>query len=243
MKDKLYYILPAGILSAGIIICTIIISLTWSGTRKSDQTITVTGSAKKEIISDIAFLRGSVSTQASTAEISFNELNIKKAELLKYLSGKGFSQEKVNFFPVVSYSIFELGTEGRPTNKVIAYNYSQRVEISSTDVQKIKEISLDISSLINRGVSFMVEMPEYHYTKLADVKIEIQAEAAKDAKNRAEKIATSTGRSLGILRNARMGILQITPKFSNMVSDYGVNDVSSIEKEITAVVTASFAIE
>jgi uncharacterized protein len=37
-------------------------------------------------------------------------------------------------------------------------------------------------------------------------------------------------------------VLQITPKNSNQVSDYGMNDVSSIEKEITAVVNASFQI-
>jgi hypothetical protein len=40
-----------------------------------------------------------------------------------------------------------------------------------------------------------------------------------------------------------MGVLQITPKFSNMISDYGINDLSSIEKEITAVVNASFEIK
>ncbi len=129
------------------------------------------------------------------------------------------------------------------TSNIVGYNYSQRIEISSTDVQKIKDISLDISSLINKGVNFMVEMPEYHYTKIADLKIEIQAMAANDAMKRAEKIAASTDRSLGPLRTARMGVLQITPKFSNVVSDYGVNDLSSIEKEIVAVVTASFEIK
>jgi hypothetical protein len=45
------------------------------------------------------------------------------------------------------------------------------------------------------------------------------------------------------MRNARMGVLQITPINSNMVSDYGMNDVSSIQKEVTAVVNASFEIE
>jgi hypothetical protein len=117
------------------------------------------------------------------------------------------------------------------------------MEISSSDVQKIKEISLDITSLVNNGVNFVVEMPEYHYTKLAELKIQIQAEAARDALNRAKEIAKATGRDLGPLRNARMGVLQITPRFSNMISDYGINDVTSIEKEITAVVTASFEIE
>jgi len=38
-------------------------------------------------------------------------------------------------------------------------------------------------------------------------------------------------------------VIQITPKFSNAVSDYGINDLSSIEKEIVGVVNASFQIK
>ena len=67
--------------------------------------------------------------------------------------------------------------------------------------------------------------------------------AEKDAMVRAERIAAATGRKLGPLSNARMGVLQITPKNSNTVSDYGVNDATSVEKEITAVVNASFQIK
>ena len=38
-------------------------------------------------------------------------------------------------------------------------------------------------------------------------------------------------------------IIQINAKNSTDVSDYGVNDVSSLDKTITAVVTMSFSIE
>ena len=75
---------------------------------------------------------------------------------------------------------------------------------------------------------------------MADLKIEIQAAAARDAMIRAQKIAEATDRDLGPMRSARMGVLQITPKFSNAISDYGINDLSSIEKEIIGVVNASF---
>jgi uncharacterized protein len=39
-----------------------------------------------------------------------------------------------------------------------------------------------------------------------------------------------------------MGVMQITAADSNEVSDYGVNDTSALEKDITAVVNVSFAI-
>jgi hypothetical protein len=88
-----------------------------------------------------------------------------------------------------------------------------------------------------------VNPPEYYYTKLSDIKIEIQAQAARDAMTRGERIAEATGRKLGTLKSARMGVLQITPENSNLTSDYGVNDISSIRKEIVAVVNANFEID
>lgn len=236
------YLVPISVLSAALMICSIIMASTWRANAMKDQTITVTGSAKKEIVSDLGFLRGTITATAFTAQAAFQELNSQKPLLIEYLAGKGFPKDKISFFTINNYPVYEVSSTGMQTSNIIGYNYSQRIEISSSDVQKIKDISLDISSLINKGVNFMVEMPEYHYTKIADLKIEIQAMAANDAMKRAEKIAAATDRNLGPLRTARMGVLQITPKFSNVISDYGVNDLSSIEKEIAAVVTASFEI-
>ncbi|MCU7494397.1 MAG: SIMPL domain-containing protein [Ignavibacteria bacterium] len=243
MKEKNQFLIPAAVLAAGLILCAFIIALTWRANRKADQTITVTGSAKKEITSDLGFLRGTLSSRAATAEAAYNELNRQKPIVVSYLTSKGFSQDKITFYTISSYPVYEMGPGGVQTGRILDYNYSQRIEVSSNDVQKIREVSLDISSLVQKGVSFMVEMPEYHYTKIAGLKIEIQAEAAKDAINRAERIAQATNRSLGAIKSARMGVIQITPRFSNMVSDYGVNDLSSIDKEITAVISASFQLE
>jgi hypothetical protein len=97
--------------------------------------------------------------------------------------------------------------------------------------------------LINQGILLESMAPEYLYTKLGDLKIEMLAEAAKDAKRRAEQIAQSTDSSIGTVRTARMGVLQITAADSTDVSDSGMNDTSSLEKDITAVVNVGFAVD
>lgn len=235
--------LPAVIIGVSFIIGVVFFTHAWKSSQSANQTISVTGSAKKEIVSDLGFLRGTISVQSSTSESAFAELNRQKPILISYLERKGFPKDKIEFFTINSFPVYEMSEQGYQTGRVIGYVYSQRIEIQSTDVNKIKELSLDITSLIEKGVSFNVEQPEYHYTKLADLKIEIQAAAAKDAMIRAQKIAEATDRDLGPMRSARMGVLQITPKFSNAISDYGINDLSSIEKEIIGVVNASFEIE
>jgi hypothetical protein len=235
--------LPAVIIGVSFIIGVVFFTNAWKSSQSANQTISVTGSAKKEIVSDLGFLRGTISVQSSTSESAFAELNRQKPILISYLERKGFPKDKIEFNTINSYPVYEMSEQGYQTGRINGYIYSQRIEIQSTDVNKIKELSLDITSLIEKGVSFNVEQPEYHYTKMADLKIEIQAAAAKDAMIRAQKIAEATDRDLGPMRSARMGVLQITPKFSNAISDYGINDLSSIEKEIIGVVNASFEIE
>ena len=243
MNNRDNFLIPSIIISAAIIICSIIIAVTWKSNYTSNQTINVTGSAKRDITSDLGVLRVTITSQAPTAESAYRELLRMKPILVSYLSSKGFPENKIEFYTINSHPVYEIGANGYQTGTIKAYNYNQRIEIQSDDVNRIKDISLDIPSLIEKGVNFNVEQPEYHYTKLAELKIDVQADAAKDAMVRAEKIAKATGRSLGTMRDARMGVIQITPKLSNQVSDYGINDLSSIEKEITAVVNASFEIK
>ena len=243
MNNKNQLILPAVIISLVFLIGVIIIVSAWKSNYSSNQTITVTGSAKQDITSDFAILKGMLFVESPNAESAYKELEREKPILFSYLKSKGFSKDKIELSTITNFPVYQLSPTGQQTNTVIAYNYSQRIAIQSTDVYKIKAISLEISSLIEKGVNFRVDMPEYHYLKLADLKIEIQAAAAKDAMVRAEKIAEATGRKLGPMRSAKMGVLQITPRFSNQVSDYGINDLTSIDKEITAVVNASFEIE
>ncbi|MFA5160529.1 MAG: SIMPL domain-containing protein, partial [Candidatus Omnitrophota bacterium] len=43
--------------------------------------------------------------------------------------------------------------------------------------------------------------------------------------------------------SAKMGVFQITPVNSTEISDWGMNDTTSLDKKVTAVVNASFSIE
>lgn len=241
LMNRNRFVAPALILGLAAVIATSIVAITFNTIKKNDQSITTTGSAKQVIVSDLGILRGTISVQGQTAKEAYQELQMQKPIVLSYLKSKGFTEEAIEFQTSTSYANYLYNQNGVQIG-ISSYVASQSMSVSSSDVNKIKTVSLDISSLIEQGVNFMVNSPEYYYTKLGDIKIEIQAEAAKDAMVRGERIAEATGRELGTLRRARMGVLQITPENSNMVSDMGMNDVSSIRKEITAVVNADFSI-
>jgi hypothetical protein len=75
------------------------------------------------------------------------------------------------------------------------------------------------------------------------MKVTMLAEATKDAKKRAKMMAENAGNHLGDLKYADMGVMQITPQYSDAIDDSGVNDTSSRKKEITAVVHCKFEIK
>lgn len=243
MDEKFKHIIPVSILAGSIVLSVIIFSMVWKSTRNADQTITVTGSAKKSIISDLGIQRGTLQASSGDRKTAYQIVQQGMPVVLEYLADKGFVKAQIEVFSINGYPVFEVAPNGNQTQKVIGYVYSQRFEIKSNDVKKIKELSLSLSSLVERGLDISVDAPEYLYTKLDDLKIAVQAAASKNAMERAEKIAEATGRSLGTLRNARMGVIQITPLNSSLISDYGMNDATSIEKVITAVVSASFEID
>lgn len=243
MKEKNNLLVPLSILAGAIVLSVIIFSLVWKSTKNADQTITVTGSAKRQIVSDFGVERVTLQANAPDRKTAYQMLVQQLPVALKYLEKKGFTKDQIEVFGINGYPVYQVASNGTMTQNISHYVYNQRIDVSSSDVKKIKELSLSMSSLVEQGLNINVEQPEYLYTKIDDLKIEIQAEAAKNAMDRAAKIAASTGRTLDPLRSARMGVIQITPRNSNTISDYGINDMTSIEKDITAVVSASFKID
>ena len=68
-------------------------------------------------------------------------------------------------------------------------------------------------------------------------------EATKNAKQRAESMVSGTNGKIGTMNSAKMGVFQIVPINSTDVSDYGINDTSSIEKKVVATVNATFNVK
>ena len=99
-----------------------------------------------------------------------------------------------------------------------------------------------MSELINSGIEFYSENPQYYYTKLAELKIEMIAEATKDANTRSEKIAENAGSSVGRLKNADMGVFQIVAQNSAEEYSWG-GSFNTTSKRKTATITVKLEYE
>ncbi len=207
------------------------------------EVISVTGSAEKKIISDYMVWKLYFSRRDAQMTIAYNKVKEDLKVVKDYLATKGIKDKDIIVSQISTEVLYKKNEKsGKDTNDIEAYKLSQEIEVRSTEVQEVTAISREATELINQNIELISNAPEYFYTKLAELKIEMLREATKDAKKRAEEIASSSGNKIGVIRSAKMGVFQITPVNSYDVSDYGSNDTSSLEKKVNAVVKADFAI-
>jgi len=233
----------AVVLAVGLVVATTIGGWFFVKGKRGDQTITVTGSARKRITSDLVVWRSAISYQAPTLSEAYRSLAEAVPRVKAYMVSKGIAENQITVSSISSQTLHGRNSDGMETSDITGYSLRQELSVRSTEVEKIGQIAREATELINQGILLESMAPEYLYTKLGDLKIEMLAEAAKDAKRRAEQIAQSTDSSIGTVRTARMGVLQITAADSTDVSDSGMNDTSSLEKDITAVVNIGFAVD
>lgn len=230
-------------LAIGLVLASIIGGWAFVRGKQGDQTITVTGSARKRIKSDLVIWKAGVSYQASSLADAYRSLADNVPKVKSYLINKGIPDNQITISSISSQTLHGRDSNGQETGEITGYSLRQELEVRSNDVDKIAKIAREATELINQGILLESNAPEYHYTKLGEEKVTMLAEAAKDAKARAEKVAEATNSRIGSVKTARMGVLQITPADSNEVSDSGMNDTSSLDKDITAVVNMGFAID
>lgn len=179
--------------------------------------ITATGSATCDFSSDLIVWRGSFSAYGTSTTEAYNILKRDARLVEDYLIEHGVTKDSIVFSSVEINPDYRqiyndngnfIGTE------LAGYSLRQRLTIQSTDVDKIEVISRDITELIGSGVNFFSEAPEYYYTKLGELKLQLIEAATADAKARITIMAEQAGGKLGKLLSATLGIFQITAQNS-----------------------------
>lgn len=235
--EKFQLIVSCMVIALGILIS----SLIFASRMPKNESITVTGSASKVVKSDSAKLGFELQAREKSQKESFAKLRAIYPEVERYLVSKGIDKKDIDKRAMNGYYNYK-NINGYSTNEVVSYNANWEINIQSKDVNKIKEISTDIQSLSDKGIEIQTYQPEFYYSDLASIKIDLLKEASKDAKQRAESMLNATGSSVGKVKQIRMGVFQITSPDSTDVSDMGINDTSSIDKKVTAVANVVFKV-
>lgn len=251
-----FFIIPSLLLGLSLYGSVKLGAESYERVKANDQTISVTGSADRTITSDSVKWTGSFSRSADAAGLKDANVAMKSDlnAVITLLHSRGVQDSQITIQPMAATPVCA-GQQGTPyydrnggptcgTSPVSGYNLQQGIMVESPNVKEVTKLAQEApTTLVQDGILFTSVNLEYYYTKLGDLKLEMLSAASQNAKDRAQKIAETTGSKIGKPQSAGMGVFQVTAPNSVDVSDYGTYDTSSMEKKVTSVVRMSFLLQ
>lgn len=227
------------ILGGSFLVATLMGTFTVFKIRAQNDIVTVTGSAKVEVVSDLAKWNSEFSrtVRESALKSGYTKMSEDLVQVKAFFAGQGIGEEELNISPI---SMFEVYQSNQNAEKL--YSLTQNIVVQSSDVEKVKRASENVSQIIDKGVIFSARSLEYYYSKLPDVRVGLLSDAIADAKMRAGEIAKNSGKRVGSIKSASSGVVQVQSLNSTEISDYGMYDTSQLEKQITVTVRAVFTL-
>lgn len=243
MSTKITYIAFA----IAAIICAFIFSNAYKYKFKSTNTINVTGLADKSFESDQIVWNGTFSRKNYELKTAYSAVKEDETTIKNYLKAKGINDNEMVFSAIAINKEFDtkFAADGRQIGSEFSgYSLSQTITIDSKDLNKVEKISREITELIQDGIELNSSTPNYYYSKLSELKLDLLAKASADAKQRAETIAKNSGGDLGKIKKCNMGVFQITGLDSNEDFSYGgAFNTSSRLKKASITVKVEYGVE
>ena len=241
---------PALIIGVCSIICVAVLMYGLTQFKKVDvrDGITATGSASCDFEADLVVWRGNFGVSGTTSKVAYNKLKRDSELVRRYLLEAGVTESEMSFSSVRIWqeTLSQYNDNGDYIGDVPGdYKLEQHVDITSSDVDKIEKISKDISALIESGVEFESDSPEYYYTKLDELKLQLIDEATSNAKERVDIVARQSGAVLAGLNSANLGVFQITATNSanEEYSSGGTFNTSSRYKTASITVRMNYSVK
>lgn len=233
----------AAVLGVSLILCAVVFGLFFYQSRRPEKTITVVGAATQRMNSDVVKWRVSIVRNVPAAELKSGYTGIKDdlAAFRELLEANGIPPADLTVSPVNTEPVYT--NYGEQGGAPVGYNLRQSLYVVSQDLAKLERLALNPQALTEKGIVLQMSSLEYYPSKLADIKKELLAEATRDARARAAAIAKSSGDRIDRIQTAKVGVFQITEPYSTDVSDYGIYNTSTREKDITVTVNVTFTLK
>jgi hypothetical protein len=234
------------IICAAVVACAFILGGAYKYKYKEQHTVVVTGLGEEEFVSDLIVWRGWIVADNLSITDGYAKLEANKRKVQEFITSRGISEDDIVFMFVDSYKntepIYQNGNY--VGQRFTGYTLRQQFSVESTDVEAVENISREISALLAQGVQLESSQPDYYYSKLDDLKLQLIEKSTVDAKARAEKIATQSGAKLRKLKSARMGVFQITGANANEEFSAGGNfNTSSKNKKARITMRLEYTIK
>lgn len=229
------------VLAVGVAVAGMGVGMGLERFRMADRTVTVKGLAEKDVESDFAvwplgFRRGGTDFGAVQRALAED-----RDRVLAFLKGQGFAEAEIEVRPLQVQDLWarEYGGHDQP----LRFQGTGQVLVKSAKPPAVQAAALAVDPLIQAGVQLGGEGgnqagPRYQLRGFNEVKAPLLAEATRNAREQAEKFAAEAGATLGKLRSANQGVIQIG---STGGDDY--DDGSARTKRLRVVSTFTYVLD
>ncbi len=202
------------------------------------DTVEVTGSAKEAVVADMG--RWTINLETKTGmkdqQAGFNRLEGAVQKIVTFLESQGLTEYETVVGGTNPIYIYPQNSEPVQTG----FSVYRSVVVRSGDVEKLSKLANNIEPLTGTGYNVSTNGLELTYSKLNEKRVSLLSAAIADATDRANAIVQDSGRSIGMLRNATGGVVQVLPEGGVEISDYGSYDTQNMNKEVMVTVRATF---
>jgi uncharacterized protein len=208
--------------------------------KHTADTMSITGSARVPIDSNLVQWSLTAEGKAATPVEAARRARQASSAVFTFLRKAGIHADAIS--PQVVQSDVIVTRVNKHLTRT-TYLVSQELDVSTAEIDIVQAAATRLGSLLERGIQVSAQPLAFISTDLEKAKLEALSAATAEARRRAGILVKGLGGKLGRMRASSLGVYQITPRNSTQVSDYGISDTSSRLKDVTAVVSATFAVK
>jgi hypothetical protein len=184
------------IIGIAIVISVLVMTATLKYKFKLPETISVTGLGEKNFTSDQIVWKGTFMRSGFDLKTAYAALKSDEGEIRQYLLANNISDSTILFSSVDMQKNYETryDAKGNAAGSVFnGYTLTGSVTIDSKYIPVVEKLSREITGLLQKGIELNSTVPDYYYSHLNELKIDLLARASEDARQRAESIAKNSG--------------------------------------------------
>lgn len=214
------------IIGLALLVFSAIFFISAKNFSKQGSYVEVKGLSERIVKADTAIWSINFEVKSNNVDALYADIEKNVVTIKSFLTEKGFEESEINVAPVNIY---------QDTYKEALFRYNSYTQLSvyTKKVDLVKSASKDTLTLVKKGIVMSQNSISFEFSDINTIKPEMLAEALKNAKDTAQRIAQETGSVLGGLHRGNQGVFDITDK-----------DPGSPEyKKIRLVSTVSFLIK
>jgi uncharacterized protein len=209
--------------------------------RLADRSISVKGLAERDVPSDYAVWALSFRRAGGQFGEVQRALADDRDRVLQFLKGRGFTETEIEVRPLQVQDLFAREYGGN--NQPLRFQGTGQVLVKTDKTDAVAAAALAVDPLIQAGVQLGGSNdgqsgPRYQLRGFNEVKAPLLAEATRNAREQAQKFAAEAGASLGPLRSANQGVIQI-----GGADGQGFDDGSSRIKRLRVVSSFQYTLQ